>query len=151
MALKTDRKLHWNAGYWLLALAAILTLQSLWQAQRTVEPVPYSEFEKALAQGRVAEITIGENTVTGKLKSPDSSGKTMIVATRVEPALAERLSQYDVPYTRIIESTLLRDLMSWVLPAVVFFGLFRDFFSAMNRLSFGERGRRRRARERPNA
>ena len=123
MALKTDRKLHWNAGYWLLALAAILTLQSLWQAQRTVEPVPYSEFEKALAQGRVAEITIGENTVTGKLKSPDSSGKTMIVATRVEPALAERLSQYDVPYTRIIESTLLRDLMSWVLPAVIFFGL----------------------------
>ncbi|MBL8532885.1 MAG: ATP-dependent zinc metalloprotease FtsH [Betaproteobacteria bacterium] len=123
MALKTDRKLHWNAGYWLLALAAILTLQSLWQAQRTVEPVPYSEFEKALAQGRVAEITIGENTVTGKLKSPDGSGKTMIVATRVEPALAERLSQFDVPYTRVIESTLLRDLMSWVLPAVVFFGL----------------------------
>ena len=121
--MKTDRKLHWNTGYWLLALLALFTLQNLWHAQRTTEAVPYSEFENALAQGRVAEVVIGETVITGKLRSPDAAGKTMIVANRVEPALAERLSEYRVPYSRVVESTLLRDLLSWILPALVFFGL----------------------------
>ena len=113
---------RWNLVYWILAAMAFLTLQSVWQASRTVEPVPYSEFEKALEAGRVAEVVVGETTITGKLKNPDG-GKTTIVATRVEPDLAERLSKYDVPYTRVVESTFLRDLLSWVVPALVFFGL----------------------------
>jgi cell division protease FtsH len=120
--MEPDPRTRWNVGYWLLALLAMLALQHLWQA-RSVEPVAYSEFERALAEGRVAEVVVGETTVTGKLKTPDPGGKTVIVATRVEPALAERLSKYDVPYTRVVESTLLRDLLSWVVPAAVFFGL----------------------------
>ncbi len=117
------RTTTWNVGYWLLAIFALIWIQSAWQAARTIEPVPYSQFEKALADGRVAEITVGDTTVTGKLKAPDAGGKTVIVANRVEPALAERLSKYDVPYTRVVESTFLRDLLSWVAPAAVFFGL----------------------------
>ena len=50
-------------------------------------------------------MTIGESTITGKLKSPDAAGKTVIVANRVEPALAERLSKFDVQYTRVVEGT----------------------------------------------
>ena len=118
-----DPKTRWSIGYWLLALLVLMWIQSIWQTARTVEPVPYSEFEKALADGRVAEVVVGETTVTGKLKSPDPGGKTVIVATRVEPALAERLERYQVPYSRVIESTWLRDILSWVVPAAVFFAL----------------------------
>ncbi|MBI1396423.1 MAG: ATP-dependent zinc metalloprotease FtsH [Betaproteobacteria bacterium] len=121
--MKPDPKIRWNVGYWLVVVFALLSLQNLWQTQRRVESVPYSEFEKALAQGRVSEITIGDQTITGKLKSPDASGKTVIVATRVEPALADRLSRYDVPFTRVVESTFVRDLLSWVVPVLLFFGL----------------------------
>jgi len=121
--LKPDPKTQWNVGYWLLAMLALLWIQSTWQTARTVEPVPYSQFEQALAEGRVAEVTVGETTITGRLKSPDAAGKTMIVANRVAPDLAERLSRYDVPYTRVVESTLLRDILSWVAPAAVFFAL----------------------------
>jgi len=120
--MKNDTQAKWNFGYWLLALAALFMLQNVWQ-QRSVEPVPYSEFEKALGEGRVAEVVLGDNTITGRLKTPDPGGKTVIVATRVDPALAERLAKYDVPYRRVVESTLLRDLASWVLPMLVFFGL----------------------------
>ena len=42
---------------------------------------------------------------------------------RVEPDLAARLEAYKVPYTRVIDSTWLRDVMSWILPSLVFFGL----------------------------
>ena len=115
--------LQWNVGYWLLALLALLWFQSIWQASRDVEAVPYSEFEQALADGRVAEVSIGENTITGKLKSPEPGGKTVIVANQVAPDLAARLSQYGVPYTRLVQPTWLRDLMSWIVPALVFFGL----------------------------
>ena len=126
-----EKKNQWNTGYWIVALLLLLSLQSYWQTAKTVEPVPYSEFEKALDEGRVAEVLVSDRTVTGRLKSPDSRGKTTIVATRVEPDLADRLSKYDVPYARVLESTWLSDVLSWILPAVAFFGvwffLFRRF------------------------
>ena len=126
-----EKKDQWNIGYWIVAILLLLMLQDYWQAAQTIEPVPYSDFEKALAEGRVAEVLVSDRTVTGRLKSPDSRGKTTIVATRVEPDLAERLSKYEVPYARVVESTWLRDVLSWILPAVAFFGvwffLFRRF------------------------
>ncbi|MFN3703032.1 ATP-dependent zinc metalloprotease FtsH [Thermomonas sp.] len=126
-----ERKNQWNLGYWLFALLSLVMLQSYWQTAAQVEPVPYSEFEKALAQGRVAEVLVSDRLITGKLKAPDARGKTTLVATRVEPDLAERLSKYKVPYARVVENTWLRDILSWVLPALAFFGvwflLFRRF------------------------
>jgi len=117
-----EKKHAWNLGYWLLAVLAVLWVQDLWQAAVRVEPVPYSEFEKALADGRIDEVTIGDRTITGHLKVAEGR-KTTLVATRVEPDVAERLDKYGVRYTRVVESTLLRDLASWVLPALVFVGL----------------------------
>jgi cell division protease FtsH len=126
-----EQKTQWNLIYWITAVFLLLMLQSWWQTARTVEPVPYSEFEQALKEGRVAEVTITDKLLTGRLKAPDARGKTIIVANRVEPELAERLSRFGVPYTRVVESTFLRDLLSWVLPAVIFFAvwffLFRKF------------------------
>ena len=46
-----EKKNQWNTGYWIVALLLLLSLQSYWQTAKTVEPVPYSEFEKALAEG----------------------------------------------------------------------------------------------------
>ncbi len=69
-----EKKNQWNTGYWIVALLLLLSLQSYWQTAKTVEPVPYSEFEKALAEGRVAEVLVSDRTVTGRLKSPDSRG-----------------------------------------------------------------------------
>lgn len=119
----TRPQLHWNVGYWVVAGLLLLWLQGLWQSARSVEAVPYSQFEQALAEGRVADVSIGNTTITGRLKEPGANGKKVIVAVRVEPDLAGRLEKYDVPYTRTVESTLLRDLLSWLAPAAVFFGV----------------------------
>ena len=122
-----EPKTRWNVGYWILAMLAVMAAQTLWQA-RQIEPVSYSEFEQALATGRVAEVTVGERTLTGRLKEPEPNGKTVIVATRMEPDLVARLAPYNVPYTRVIESTLLRDLLSWIAPAAIFVGLWYFVF-----------------------
>jgi cell division protease FtsH len=117
-----DKRQTWNLGYWIVALLLLTLAQSIWQGASQIEAVPYSVFEKALAEGRITEVTISDRTVTGKLKSPEG-GKTLLVATRVEPDLAARLEKFDVPYTRVIESPWLRDLLSWIVPALMFFGL----------------------------
>ncbi|TSE35009.1 ATP-dependent zinc metalloprotease FtsH [Tepidimonas charontis] len=123
-----DKQKTWNAGYWLVAFVLLLALQNWWQTAASVQPVPYSEFEQALRDGRVAEVLVGDRTITGRLKSPDERGKTVIVANRVEPDVAARLAPYEVPYTRVVESTLLRDVLSWVLPALVFFAVWFFLF-----------------------
>ncbi|WP_043700192.1 ATP-dependent zinc metalloprotease FtsH [Tepidimonas taiwanensis] len=121
--MNSQQKATWNVGYWVLALLLVMWFQNVWQTARTVEPVPYSAFEQALAEGRVAEVIVSDTTITGRLKAADASGKTVIVANRVEPDLAERLARYDVPYTRVVENTWLRDVLSWVAPTLVFFAL----------------------------
>jgi cell division protease FtsH len=117
-----ERRTQFNLAYLLFALLAMLALQQAWQHAQTVEVVPYSEFEKLLAEERISEVVVSDQRITGKLKSPEN-GKTVAVANLVQPELAERLSQYDVKYTRVYESTFLRDILSWVLPALVFFGV----------------------------
>src|SRR6266436_1189814 len=117
-----ERRSQFNLAYLLFALVAMLALQQWWQRAQTVEVVPYSEFEKLLAEHRIDEVVISDQRITGKLKSAEG-GKTVAVANLVPPDLAERLSKYDVKYTRVYESTFLRDLLSWILPALIFFGV----------------------------
>ena len=131
-----ERRTQFNVGYLLFALLAIFILQQWWQQAQTIEVVPYSEFEKLLAEDRIDEVVVSEQRITGKLKSPEKNGKTVAVANLVQPDLAERLSKFGVKYTRVYESTFLRDILSWVLPALVFFGI---WFLLMRRMA-GQQG-----------
>ncbi|MDH4188715.1 MAG: ATP-dependent zinc metalloprotease FtsH [Betaproteobacteria bacterium] len=124
-----------NLAYLIFAIFAMFVAQQWWREAQTVEVVPYSEFEKLLAQDRIEEVIVGEQRVTGKLKVPEG-GKSLVVANLVQPDLAERLAKYGVRYTRAYESTVLRDLLSWVVPALVFFGV---WFFLVRRMA-GEQG-----------
>jgi cell division protease FtsH len=114
---------RWSVGYWVVAMLVLVLAQAWWQARSSVETVPYSEFERALQEGRVAEVVVGETQLTGRLKAPDAQGKSVIVATRVEPGVAERLSRFGVPYAGAADHGFVRELLSWIVPAAVFFGL----------------------------
>ena len=117
-----DKKQTLNLVYWGVALMLLFCLQGAWQSANQIEPVPYSEFEKALADGRITDVTISDRRITGRLKEADGR-KTALVATRVEPDVAARLEKFNVPYTRVVDNTLVRELLSWVVPALVFVGV----------------------------
>ena len=123
-----DRSARFNIVYLALALVAALYLQQWWSGTQRVEPVPYSEFEQALAEGRVSEVVVGDTEITGTLNEPDEQGRTKIVATRVEPELAARLSGYDVPYRREVGGNWLRDLLSWTVPWLIVLGVWLFLF-----------------------
>ncbi len=130
-----EKRAQFNVAYLIFALVAIMLVQQWWTQAQQIEVVPYSEFESLLEQKRIIEVTVGERQITGKLRSPEN-GKSIVVANLVEPGLAERLEKYDVPFTRRFESTFLRDLLSWVVPALVFFGI---WFFLMRRMA-GQQG-----------
>ncbi len=117
-----ERRTQFNLAYLLFAVVAMLALQQWWHQAKTVEVLPYSEFEKLLAEHKIDEVVISDQRITGKLTQKTGS-KTVAVANLVPPDLAERLSKFDVKYTRVYESNILRDLLSWILPALVFFGV----------------------------
>jgi len=115
----------WPINPWGLVFALILifSLRDLWVTAAEVQPIPYSEFHQYLKDGKLEAIRIGSRTIEGDLKAPTGDGRKRIVTTRVDPALVRELEPYAVRYEGVLENTLLRDLLSWVVPALVIFGL----------------------------
>jgi len=113
------------ANLWLLivALVALFWLRDLWVTSTQVQPIPYSEFLQHLKAGHLESISIGSQFIEGKLKTAQPDGRTRIVTTRVAPDLARELSAYDVRFEGEVENTLLRDLLSWVVPALLLLGV----------------------------
>ena len=118
-----EKRTQFSIWYLIVALAGILLLQSLWQQMSQVEPIAYSEFQRLLKEGRVQEISIQKDVIHGKLKQPAPDGRTRFITVRVESDLARDLDQYGVKFTGVVESTWLRDLLSWIIPAVMFFAI----------------------------
>ncbi|MBO6755117.1 MAG: ATP-dependent zinc metalloprotease FtsH [Roseibium sp.] len=122
-----EKKHQINLWYAFAAVMLLLVFQSWWEAYKTVEPIPYSQFEQYLQDRKIAEVSIKENTIEGKFKDPLPDGKQYFITTRVELPLAEELAEYGVKFTGVIQSTFLRDLLSWVLPMLLLFGLWAFF------------------------
>ena len=111
-----------SVWYFLAALLAVLWLRELWVESRQVEPLPYSEFQRLLKEGQIGEIQIGSNLIQGTLTTP-VQGRSRFVTIRVDAELARDLGKYPVKFTGVIESTFFRDVLSWVVPALVFIGI----------------------------
>jgi len=112
-----------NVAYAILAVIAVLYLQSWWVEGRQVQVLKYSEFREQLATGRIREITVYENRIEGAFATPTGDGHTRFVTLRVDPELAQELAKYDVKFSGAVESTVVRDMLSWIIPTLVFFGL----------------------------
>ena len=118
-----DRKTQINIWYVVVALLGFMLAQSFYQASKQYTTIPYSQFETLLDQDKIDKVWIEQNTIQGTLKEPEKDGLKQFVTTRVTPDLATVLDKHHVTYSGEIPSTWLTDILSWVLPAVIFFGL----------------------------
>lgn len=118
-----DKKTNINIGFIIAAFLTLLLVQSLYSQYTQVEHIPYSRFQHLLEQGQIAEIAITENQIYGTLKTKNADGFKDFVTTRVEPELAEILDKHNVVYTGVVQSTWLRDLLSWIVPTAIFIGI----------------------------
>jgi cell division protease FtsH len=116
-------KTQFNIWYWIAAFAALFLLQYLFAVSQQVATIPYSEFQQYLRDGKIAEVAVSDNFMQGSFKEPLPGGQTKFMTTRVEPGVAEELQRYGVRYSGQIESNLLGTILSWIVPAVVFVGI----------------------------
>ena len=117
-----DKKTQFNIWYWIAAFFGLMVFQYLFATATQVAQIPYSEFQTYLTQGRIAEVAVSDRFIQGRFTEP-VDGRPMFITTRVEPDLARDLQQHGVVVTGQIESTFLRDLLSWVVPVALFVGL----------------------------
>jgi len=122
-----ERKHQFNLWYFVFTLFAIMLFQSLWQASSQVERIPYSTFEALLEEGQIARVMVGSEDLQGDYKLP-RTGRTSFVTTRVDEDISAKLAAHGVEYAGAIERTWLTDLLSWVLPVLLFFGLWMLVF-----------------------
>ncbi len=118
-----DKKIHINFWYVTGAILLMLWIQSLYVSATKITAIPYSRFQTLLNDDKVSEIGITQNSIHGTLKEAQPDGLKDFITTRVEPDLAQNLDKHGVTYTGVIESTWLRDLLSWILPALIFVGI----------------------------
>jgi cell division protease FtsH len=112
---------HLTVGYILAAFLALLALQWAWMAFAPVESIPYSQFSTLVGQGKVSEVTVGQSSIDGKLKSPLPDGKTDFTTARVDPALAAELAAKGVVVSGEPSRGWLTALLSWIAPIFLFY------------------------------
>ena len=101
-----QKKTQFSLWYLLFALFAIFTLHDVWTQMRTIEPLPYSEFQRLLKTGELSEISITDNTIQGTFKKPLEDGRQKFVTTRVDPALAKDLAEYGIRVNGVSPGTI---------------------------------------------
>jgi cell division protease FtsH len=126
-------------GYLAIALMTILVFQFPLFGPRAAN-VSYSEFKALAKKGKVSNLTLDKETISGTLSSDGlesllapqkleelkrlGDGPHRFVAARVEdPGLVAELEQANVKFAGHVENLWLSTLLSWVLPAVVFAGV----------------------------
>jgi cell division protease FtsH len=104
------------------ALVGVMVFQEAW-ARSQIEAIPYSEFQRLVRTDKVAQVVVSQDQLQGELKEPLASGKKRFVTVRVDADMAKELDGHGVRYAGRFESDLLPMILSWVVPTLLFFGV----------------------------
>jgi cell division protease FtsH len=134
-----SKKQKFSIWYFVAALIALVVLQSVLFAPHA-ETLSYSEFKALAKKGKVSNLVLEKQTISGTLATDGlegllpkekleelkrvGSGPHPFVTARVDdPSLVAELEAANVKFTGRVENTWLSTLLSWILPALVFVGV----------------------------
>ncbi len=134
-----NKTTSFSIWYVLLAIMAVVLVHDFIHALNKVEELPYSQFKNLVVAGKVAEVSVTSQMLTGTLKPEGESKEQKAFATiRVEdPDLVRELNQHGVIFTGVIESTFWRDLLSWIIPVALFVGIWFFIFRRLGQAQGG--------------
>ncbi len=129
---------QFSVWYIFLALWALLLFQLFVTPFFNPIDMPYSEFKAAVRAGDVESVSLSSTMIHGQLKAKEGEDPKLFDTVRVEdPDLIRELEQQNVTVTGVVESTFLRDLLSWVIPILIFAGV---WIWILRRMSQGQGG-----------
>ena len=113
--------------WYVLGALLLLALVQTWFLSSGGQQVSYSDFKQAIRAGRVAEVTVGEQTILGAYKA-EVNGTKHFTTTRIEdPKLLEELDGAGVKYTGEFVSRWIPEVLGWVLPLLFIFAIWSYF------------------------
>ncbi len=136
------KKTNFTILYILIAFLVIFLIQNYIVTQKTEDVIPYSDFKTALREGRVKDlVTITPENISGQRET--EKGLRRFQTIRVEdPDLVKELDAYHIQYTGKVDSKWLINILSWIVPIVIFFFIWRILFSRIGPetsvMSFGK-------------
>src|SRR5574338_336460 len=127
------------SGYFFAALQLMPAIENYFGGV-LVENIPYSDFKALLKGGKLSDVALRDDAIVGTLKNEGleqvlpketvdalaklGQGEHKFVTVRVsDPALIQDLEAAKVRFAGQVESKWLSTLLSWILPAVIFVGL----------------------------
>jgi len=121
-----------GAVWYILGLLFLLALTQAWFMAPAGRQISYSEFKQAVRAGQVAEVFVGDQTIRGTYKRETNGGRGFN-ATRIEdPKLIEDLDAANVKYTGELVSRWLPEILGWIVPLLLLFGVWTFFFRRMS-------------------
>jgi cell division protease FtsH len=128
-----EKRHRFSIWYVLLGVWVVLIIQSYIASMFAAQVIPYSQFLNLLKAGKIVEVAVTANQIQGKMTVDGGTpGETKVFKTiRVDPELSTLLEQYKVIFKGEIESTFLRDILSWIFPIILFVGIWYFFMKKM--------------------
>jgi cell division protease FtsH len=136
MELKQQK---FSIGYLVATVLALILIQSLFFAPHA-ETLSYSELKTLVRKGKVSDLVLDRQTISGSLASEGlegllpkekieelkrrGGGVHRFTTARVDdPGLVAELEAANVKFTGRVENTWVSTLLSWVLPTLLFMGV----------------------------
>ncbi|MDD5206032.1 MAG: ATP-dependent metallopeptidase FtsH/Yme1/Tma family protein, partial [Desulfobacterales bacterium] len=116
-----EKKYKFSIWYILLGIWVVFLIQSVLSSAFAVRTIPYSEFLNLLKANQITEVAISANRIQGKMNV--DGREQMFKTVRVDPDISALLEQHNVTFKGQMESTVLRDLFSWIFPIILFVGI----------------------------
>jgi cell division protease FtsH len=145
-----QKQRQFSIWYFVAAFLLLLVIESVILDSHT-ETITYSEFKALVKAAKVDELAVGERTISGALKTeglenvlPNPRAEELkkgspphrFITVRVnDPGLIQELEDARIKYAGRPESTWFTTLMSWILPALVFVGIWMFFMRRMGAAS----------------
>lgn len=120
-----EKKRKLTIWYVLIGIWLVFILQSFIASAFAIKTIPYSEFLELVKDGKVAEVAISENRIQGRMISESgANGRGDLFRTiRVDNQMSDLLAEKGVKHSGKIESNFFGTLLSWIVPLLLFFGI----------------------------
>ena len=115
----------------ILGLAFLVGLGLMGRFTGGADTIPYSQFQQLLDTGKVKQVTVAGDTIRGTLNEALPDGKTEFNTLQVPDELATKLAKMGVQYSSVPTGGPLSTLMSWILPPLLFVGVWMIASRAM--------------------
>ncbi len=133
-----EKKQKFSIWYVLLGFWVVLIIQGYISSMLANQVIPYSQFLSLLKAGKVTEVAVTADQIQGKMKvNGEATEPKGFRTVRVDPELSTLLDQYKVTFKGEIESTFLKNLLSWVVPILLFVGIWYFLMKRMGSQQMG--------------